>query len=76
MQDAASELPRIPIPRTRVNKGMRKGPEQLRPGPTRVGWCVRSVIGVDGFDALALVLKSELLVAALLARLLVLKPWR
>jgi hypothetical protein len=25
MQDPASELPRIPIPRTRVNKGMKKG---------------------------------------------------
>jgi hypothetical protein len=33
MQDLANELPRIPIPRTPVNKGDEAGPELLRPGP-------------------------------------------
>jgi hypothetical protein len=33
MHDTESELPRIPIPRTLVNKGIEEGPEQLGPGP-------------------------------------------
>jgi hypothetical protein len=34
MQDLGYELPRIPIPRTWVNKGRKEGPELLRPGPS------------------------------------------
>jgi hypothetical protein len=33
MQDHESELPRIPLPRTWVNKGKEKGPGLLRPDP-------------------------------------------
>ena len=33
MQDPACELPRMPIPRTRVNKGKKKG-RHTAPGPT------------------------------------------
>jgi hypothetical protein len=45
----------------------------LRPFPIGVLARPRSVRVVDGFDALALVPEPELLVAALLARLLVLR---
>ena len=33
MQDLGYELPRIPIPRTSVNKGKKRGPTLLCPGP-------------------------------------------
>jgi hypothetical protein len=35
MQDPASELPRIPIPRTPVNKGKKKGRGLEGPGPSQ-----------------------------------------
>jgi hypothetical protein len=44
MQDPASELPRIPIPRTPVNKGKKKGHRHLEHDPSsplhlrRHGW--------------------------------------
>jgi hypothetical protein len=34
MQDPANGLRRIPLPRTRVNKGKKEGPRLLDPGPS------------------------------------------
>ena len=34
MQDPANELPRIPLLRTRVNKGIKKGRSSYQPGPS------------------------------------------
>jgi hypothetical protein len=33
-KDGAEELPRIPFPRTQVNKDKKEGPEPLNSGPT------------------------------------------
>jgi hypothetical protein len=60
-----------------VNKGKKKGRGfTLRPFPIGVLGRPRSVHVVDGLDALALILEAELLVAALLARLLVRRRFR
>jgi hypothetical protein len=76
MRGAINELPRIPIPRTSVNKGKEKGRSGYAPArPFRVAVlaCPRSARLVDGLDTLALGPEAELLVAALLARWLVLR---
>jgi hypothetical protein len=41
MQDSANELPRTLLPRTWVNKGIKKGQSPLCPGPTYLiaGYC-------------------------------------
>jgi hypothetical protein len=73
MQDSGYELPRITIPRTSVNKGKEKGRSGYAPALPSSRACPRSARLVDGLDTLALGPEAELLVAALLARWLVLR---
>ena len=52
MHNAGGELPRIPLPRTSVNKGKREGPGRSCPGPSLVAvsdraGILRSVYGGD-----------------------------
>ena len=66
MQDPASELRRIHLLSTSVNKGRRKGRSYDAPASRYLPrvWSGRLV---HGLDALALVLEAEFLVAAILA---------
>ena len=67
MQDPACELRRIPIPRTPVNKGKRKGRGATAPALKQLNALCLSACLFDGLYALALVLEAEFLVTTPLA---------
>src|SRR5829696_5608100 len=67
IQDLGYELPRIPIPRTPVNKGKRKGRGAPAPALKQLNPLCLSACLVDGLYALALVLEAEFLVTTPLA---------